>query len=444
MSEKRIVRVRFGLSDLHLSEGVVLADGRPNPREDFKDIDGYERLLGAFPLRYPEDVSLDFFWRGDIVDFNPIRWRGSFRIVPTEEAALGEFETCLNGHRRFWDATSRFLQASPLRTLTIQIGNHDLPFVWPMVQERLKARLLPAGEWHRISFVYGEEIEGEVLNIHGDALDPLNANPPEKDLFITAKADRGPMATSVLAMLVGGFVAWGVYTGAKDLTVWRALVVLAGVISSFILLGAIFRKFVFWRSGPDTRFLNMPYGAHLDSWLVAILKARFPWFGRMTDPKHYVHQPINMLRHWRYVVLMGPLTIFHLLYHRFFRDLVAARRKARIWSTIRLFSAMTKPPNLLRLLWKILDRHPQVKVVIIGHFHIPAIHTLRRGGREVVFIDGGTGIEQVSLDPTKDRFTEFTPTETLTFADNSQRVRLLRFNSQAPKDTDPFTPYLES
>jgi hypothetical protein len=399
MSETHpLIRARVRLSDLHMSEGAVLPDGSPNPLEDFKDADGYERLLDGYARRHPPDITLELFWGGDIMDFNPIRWRGSFRIMPTEEAAVGELESCFRGHPRIWDATSLFLAAAPNRTLVILIGNHDLPFVWPMVQERIRARLLPREEWHRIRFVYGEELDGEVLHIHGDVLDPLNANPSERELFITASADRGPIAASILATVIGIVTARGLLTGVRNPTWWRFALIAGGLIAAFMLFGALFRKFTFWRSGQDARFLNMPYGTHLDTWLVSALKKRFPWFGRTTDAAHYLHKPVDLSRNWRYVALMLPMTFIHLLWHRFFRDLVDARRKAGFLSTIRLFAVMTKPPNIKRLLWKILDRHPQAKVVIVGHFHIPAVHTLRNRERQVVFIDGGTGIEQIGVD----------------------------------------------
>ncbi len=395
---KKLVRVRFGLSDLHKGEGAFLPDGRPNPLEDFKDHDGFERLIEAYAARFPSYVALDFLDRGDGTDFNPIRWRGSFRIVPTEEAALDELRTSMRGHARYWDGLKRFLEGALNRTHTIIIGNHDLPLVWPRLQEEIRRRLLPEDQWHRITFVYGVLIDGKVLNFHAYELDPLNANPPETDLFITGKTDRGPTASAVLATLIGGLTAWNLLTGVRDLTWWRFAVVAAGLIGSFILLGALFRKVEFWRKGPDHRILNMPYGTHLDTWLVSVLKPRFPWYGRTIDTQHYMLKPIDLFRNWRYVALMMPLTIFHLLYHRFFRDLIDARRKARLWTTLRLFMVMTKPPNIQKQLWKLLDRYPDVEVVIGGHFHPAAVHTLRRGDRQIVYIDNGTGIEQIRLD----------------------------------------------
>ena len=510
MNEKRIFRVTIVISDYHLGAGRLLIDGRLNKLEDFKDIDGYRRLLKAIRARYPEDVVIELEWNGDMIDFNPIRRGGSLRIEPTEEAALEELETCLHGNTEFFDATAEFL-TWPNTSQKVRIGNHDLPLVWPRLQARLRERLLPHGPDSRLRFVYGEELDGRVLKLHGDKFDPFNANPPAGRLFSTGKADRGPLAASLLAFIIGGAVARGVFwTGAKDFTLWRAGLMLVGLIAGFALMGMLFSKIAFWRNGPDYRRLNLPYGTYLDTFLVALLKPWFPWYGRTVGMGHALAERISVLRNWRYIGLTVMIGIPHLLLHAFIHPWREERDRTSLFRSLRVLLAMTKKPNIQRSIRRLLRKYPGAKWVVIGHYHTRIVLPIGRG---VTLVDCGTGIEQIRMGlieggfftriirywkrhpklaciraavhlvlaaipfglnlaidgrhgiiapvfaacmgilllvrqsyalEEKQRFTEFTPTEILTYEDGSQRVRSLTFNQHAPEGTDPFSTYLET
>jgi hypothetical protein len=397
MEEPQITEAWYPVSDYHMGPGAVLPDGRPNRREDFKGDDTYDRMLDVIEKSHGDDVSIGLIWDGDMVDFHALTYRGKYGMVPTVEAALEKLEQCIKGHRRAWKATRDFLKR-PRRRLVIIFGNHDLEFVWPEVQARIREYLeVPEGD-ERLVFAHEWRI-GDVVIQHGAEYDILNANPPPDKLFITDKVGgKGAVATAaVIVMLTyGSLISVARRTDYTPKSVTLALV--CGV-AAMMVFGWLFRKLYFWKWGSEKKFLNVQYGSILNAWLGQRLKGVAEvgeWIGRMHD-----HGPIWLLsfaRDWRFALFAFPLLIAHMVYHRFFIDLLDVRRKATLRMTLKLIASTGQEDQPETLMRKVLEERKDVRVVFYGHTHKEGVETIRRSdGSTAVVYNLGTGGERVRV-----------------------------------------------
>lgn len=322
------------ISDYHLGAGVRLANGAPNLLENFKGDEDYARMLRKFVARFGPETLLRLEWGGDTVDFHAIPYRGAHASIPTVEAALAKFELCLKGHPAFWAATRHFL-ADKRHALVITIGNHDLEFAWPEVQERIRQELEVAAGDDRLRFVT-TVIEGDTCKLHGDLFDPPNAVPPPESLFMTDESD-----------------------------------------------------------GRSRRLLNVSYGNVLSASLLQALKARHPWIGRMEN--HGAVWVDSATREWRFGIKAILLWLGYTLQHLFFSKHRYIRRQTTLWQTIKLALSTFHEDRPAEYARNFLMRHPDVRYLESGHTHAPGVSRLDVGMRRITWFNTGTGIEQVRL-----------------------------------------------
>ncbi len=408
MEEKRIASRSLRISDYHLGAGPSLPDGRPNRHEDFKGDDTYARMLQAWQRRSEPAARLVMEWAGDIVDFHAIPYRGRYGSVPTVEAALEKLEACIKGHRRFWKATREFLK-DHAHEIEVTIGNHDFEFAWPEVQARIREYLEVPADDSRLRFVT-EVIEGDTARIHGDIFDPLNANPPPDRWFITNKYGGNP-ALAALAAIVLTYGSMLSVARREDYTVKNVVLAAVGGIAVIMMLGWLFHKIYFWKWGREKKFLNVPYGTIMNSSLGQRLKGYQPWIGRMRN--HGAIWLLSLARDWRFGLVAGPALLIHMIYHRFFIDLLDVRRKATFRTTLRLLLSTTRSDAVESEIRKFARAHPEIRYIEYGHTHVVGVQTIRLEDRDVICYNTGMGGEQVRLKkPEFDRFrTPFRRTE---------------------------------
>jgi UDP-2,3-diacylglucosamine pyrophosphatase LpxH len=144
------------ISDLHLGEDI-----RPGAFGSLRHMVKLERELSSFLTHYTNQRLGDRPWRliinGDMVDFLGVcllPGESDFAVLTPEEhvwglgthprAARAKMERVLERHAGVFRALATFVAAG--NEVDIVVGNHDVEFHWPIVQETFKrgvARLAP-------------------------------------------------------------------------------------------------------------------------------------------------------------------------------------------------------------------------------------------------------------------------------------------------------------
>jgi UDP-2,3-diacylglucosamine pyrophosphatase LpxH len=395
MEDRKVNEAALIVSDYHLSAGAVFPDGKPNPREDFRADAAYERMLEKHAEKYDDGKTVvTLVFDGDMIDFHAIRYRGRFGATRTVEEALEKLETNLRGHRRFWKATRDFL-AKPRRRLVFISGNHDFELCAEEVQTRLREYLeIPTAD-DRV--VFSDELQlGDVLIVHGDQFDELNANPPPDQRFITERSWGGKVVLfNALIVLATMGTALGTVS-RRDLTPWTVALTLACGLALMTLFDRLSMKFMFTVKGKGRRFYNMPFGTVFNAWLGMRLKRFQPWIGRLQD--HGAVWLLSFAHDWRFALLAFPLVIVAIFYLKLVVDVIDWRRKATIWTTLKLIGSTMSGDKFEKQLLKFLELRKDVRVIIVGHVHKVAVRNFHLSdGREVIYYNDGTGIEQVRV-----------------------------------------------
>jgi UDP-2,3-diacylglucosamine pyrophosphatase LpxH len=162
----------FVLSDLHIGAG------QGDSLEDFTS----DKELAAFldDIDAPETTLII---NGDFVDFariEPLSVRGvPGDLLWDHFASVIKLETALGSHKTTFGALSRFLdRGGRLRTT---VGNHDLDFAWPQVQERFRREV--GGDADRVTFTTGATNYAGVHIEHGHQFTPENCPEDPNDFF---------------------------------------------------------------------------------------------------------------------------------------------------------------------------------------------------------------------------------------------------------------------
>lgn len=172
----------FVISDLHLGGGA------DDPREDFWLDDLFSDFVVS--LARP-DATLII--NGDFIDFaqlEPLDVRGvPSKLLWNERASLTKLEAALVGHPACFAALGTMLAGGG--KVRVVIGNHDLDFVWPLVQQRVRDVLGAAADDDRLSFVVGSlNYEGVHIE-HGYQFSPENS-PKDPNKFVHEGPDGVP------------------------------------------------------------------------------------------------------------------------------------------------------------------------------------------------------------------------------------------------------------
>ena len=144
----------YVISDLHVGSGAG------DPLEDFFADDQLTAFVGAMHA-----ATTTLVINGDFVDFAQIEPLDASVLPPgliwDEDTSLLKLDKALAGHPAAFDALSGLVADGG--TLQVVVGNHDLDFVWPKTQARLRDALHDTDG--RVSFVVG------ATTVHGVHID---------------------------------------------------------------------------------------------------------------------------------------------------------------------------------------------------------------------------------------------------------------------------------
>ena len=161
-------KVKIVTSDMHLSAGR-LVDGMPNPYEDFFFDTEFCEFLDYFSTgQYGDGCEVELILNGDVLDFLNVQVGGEWVDVVTSDVAVEKLVNILDGHREVVRALQRFV-SRPGKRLIYNVGNHDMEFFFPKVQETF-CRVVGGENWTREKVWVNVETEfleySEGIQIH--------------------------------------------------------------------------------------------------------------------------------------------------------------------------------------------------------------------------------------------------------------------------------------
>lgn len=190
------------VSDLHMSAGYNRRTGTYDRNEDFFYDAAFSRFIDNLILRAPAEQRR---WRllvmGDLVDFLQVSVKDRTAGLTSSADALAKLDVIVAGHAELFAALGRFLAAG--HALDVLIGNHDIEFIWPDVQERFKqliAQHVPADAspppitFHPWIFYIPRLVYAE----HGQQYDTLNS-------FTTLMRPFLPSDPTLIELPLGSF-----------------------------------------------------------------------------------------------------------------------------------------------------------------------------------------------------------------------------------------------
>lgn len=188
-------KIRLVISDLHLSRGAWLSNGRRNPLEDFHEDARLVEFLDHYSTEAFEDADVELIINGDFFDplsVIPIpegrrRLNLEYPLEVEESAAIDKFASIVAGHPRCFDALRRFMARG--KSVVIRWGNHDAALLWPKVQEYVRGVLAPRGD-EKLVFMQEPYVFDRICIDHGHRYEMLN-HFDETNMFIERKTPGG-------------------------------------------------------------------------------------------------------------------------------------------------------------------------------------------------------------------------------------------------------------
>jgi UDP-2,3-diacylglucosamine pyrophosphatase LpxH len=126
------------VSDFHMSSGYNRRTGTFSRNEDFFYDAAFARFIDKLIAQATSEKRT---WRlvilGDFVDFLQVeRPRRQHDGLTSSADTVEKLNEIARGHRAVFDALARFIDAG--HAVDLVLGNHDIEFIWPAVQTRLK------------------------------------------------------------------------------------------------------------------------------------------------------------------------------------------------------------------------------------------------------------------------------------------------------------------
>lgn len=210
------------LSDFHLGEGRDPDSGRVSPKEDFFFDHEFAHLVD---VHLDETVWDGCQWtlilNGDLIDFlqvTSIPESRDYRFDSRYGLKAGRRESCWKlqrvaaGHEDFFEGLARFAVRFPV---VLVVGNHDIEFTYPEVQETLRVILAgfldpePAMKARRnLRIEPWFYFDGLVYVEHGHRFDPVNSFPFQLDPRLPESAVVGPDVDDIELPLGSMFVRY--------------------------------------------------------------------------------------------------------------------------------------------------------------------------------------------------------------------------------------------
>jgi UDP-2,3-diacylglucosamine pyrophosphatase LpxH len=176
-------KLKLVISDLHLGSGRTLEGGGTNSFEEFY----FDAKLIEFFRYYNsgeyKDCEIELIINGDFLNFLQVDYRGHFLTVVTESVSIEKIRNIVGGHREVFAALREFA-ATPNRSVTYIVGNHDQCMLWPGTRAYLNEVLQTSIKFKNLVYFFdGIHVEHGHMHEAANRLDPkkffLKKNLPE-------------------------------------------------------------------------------------------------------------------------------------------------------------------------------------------------------------------------------------------------------------------------
>jgi UDP-2,3-diacylglucosamine pyrophosphatase LpxH len=165
-------KIKLVVSDLHLGRGRFLPDGGVNSLEEFHYADKLVEFLHYYTSGQFRDFDVELIINGDFLNFLQCDYKGHFLTVLTEDICLDILQGIIAGHDNVFKALREF-GASPSRTITYVVGNHDQAMLWPGTRAYLNEVLDCSIKYKNIVYYFdGVHIEHGHMHEAANRLDP--------------------------------------------------------------------------------------------------------------------------------------------------------------------------------------------------------------------------------------------------------------------------------
>lgn len=165
-------KIKLVISDLHLGRGRQLEGGATNSLEEFYFGQKLVEFLHYYCSGPYRDYDVELIINGDFLNFLQVDYRGHFLTVITESVSMEKIRYIIEGHREVFDALRDFA-ATPGRSVTYIVGNHDQCMLWPGTRALLNDVLKTSVKYKNIVYYFdGVHIEHGHMHEAANRLDP--------------------------------------------------------------------------------------------------------------------------------------------------------------------------------------------------------------------------------------------------------------------------------
>ena len=181
-------KIKLVISDLHLGKGRVLEDGATNPFEEFFFSNKLVEFIRYYMTGEYQDYDVELIINGDFLNFLQVDYKGHYLTVITESVSLHKLKTIVQGHELVFKTLKEFA-ASPNRSISYVVGNHDQCMLWPSTRAYLNEVLGTSVRYKNlVYFIDGVHIEHGHMHEAANRFDPrkffLRQNLPEPILSL--------------------------------------------------------------------------------------------------------------------------------------------------------------------------------------------------------------------------------------------------------------------
>lgn len=176
-------KIKLVISDLHLGRGRSLDGGATNTFEEFFFGTKLVEFLQYYCSGEYRDCEVELIINGDFLNFLQVDYRGHFLTVITESVSVEKLRHIIAGHKEVFAALRDFA-ATPNRSITYVVGNHDQCMLWPGTRAILNEELQTSVKFKNLVYFFdGVHIEHGHMHEAANRFDPkrffLKKNLPE-------------------------------------------------------------------------------------------------------------------------------------------------------------------------------------------------------------------------------------------------------------------------
>lgn len=165
-------KIKLVISDLHLGRGRRLPNGLMNPLEEFYFEDKLVEFIDFYSTGKFRDYEVELIINGDFLNFLQVDYKGHFLTVITEGVALDVLKGIVKGQEKVMRALREFA-ASPQRSISYIVGNHDQAMLWPQLRAYFNEVIGAPVKFKNIAYNFdGVHIEHGHMHEAANRLDP--------------------------------------------------------------------------------------------------------------------------------------------------------------------------------------------------------------------------------------------------------------------------------